>query len=119
MNGEALRFFLAVGLAALTSAGAASGGTQQDAIVKIDPPENDFFSKAIYFQGIPIKSSKEVVDEALVAARDRLAIMLTNLPGVCENLRSAHAELHIIGRDQVTSDLPEWRFEKGKPLPEY
>jgi alpha-L-arabinofuranosidase len=119
VNGEALRFFLTVGLAVATTAAAASGGTQQDAIVKIDPPENDFFSKAIYFRGIPIKSSKEVVDEALVAARDRLAIMLTNLPGVCENLRAAHAELHIIGRDQVTSDLPEWRFEKGKRLPEY
>src|SRR5581483_3567006 len=29
------------------------------------------------------------------------------------------AELHIIGRDQVTTDLPEWRHDKGKPLAEY
>ena len=29
------------------------------------------------------------------------------------------AELHIIGRDQVTTDLPEWRQDKGKPLAEY
>jgi len=101
------------------TAGAGPDTAQADAIVKIDPPEKDFFSKVIYYQGIQIKSSKEVADEALFAARTRLAIMLTNLPGVCENLRAAHAELHIIGRDQVTSDLPEWRFDKGKPLPEY
>ena len=106
-------------LAAATTLLADPGGTQENVVTSIDPPEKDFFSKVIYYRGVPIKSSKEVADEALLAARDRLAIMLTNLPEVCENLRAAHAELHIIGRNQVTSDLPEWRFEKGKPLPEY
>jgi alpha-L-arabinofuranosidase len=119
VNGETLRFFQALALVVAITVGADAGNTQVDAIAKIDPPEEDFFSKAVYYRGIPIKSSKEVVDEALLAARDRLTIMLANLPGVCENLRAAHAELHIIGRNQVTSDLPEWRFEKGKPLPEY
>jgi alpha-glucosidase len=28
-------------------------------------------------------------------------------------------ELHIIGKDQVTTDLPEWRQDKGVKLPEY
>src|SRR5205807_820888 len=28
-------------------------------------------------------------------------------------------ELHITGRSQVTTDLPEWRQDKGKPLAEY
>jgi alpha-N-arabinofuranosidase len=106
-------------MAAATALWAGPDSTDADAIVKIDPPEQNFFSKEIYYRGIPIKSSKEVVDEALLAARGRLATMLTNLPGVCENLHGTHAELHIIGRNQVTSDLPEWRFEKGKPLPEY
>jgi alpha-glucosidase len=35
------------------------------------------------------------------------------------NLVAAHVELHIIGKDQVTTDLPEWRHDKGKPLEEY
>jgi hypothetical protein len=113
------RFFLALSLAAATTAQAGPDRAQESVIVKINPPESGFFSKVIEYQGIPIKSSEEVVDEALLAARDRLGIMLTNLPGVCGNLRAAHAELHIIGRNQVTSDLPEWRFEKGKPLAEY
>jgi alpha-glucosidase len=119
VKGEIPRFFLALGLAAATSAGAGPESARADAIAKIDPPEKDFFSKVIYYRGIPIKSSKEVADEALFAARDRLEMMLTNLPAVCENLRAAHAELHVIGRNQVTSDLPEWRSEKGKPLAEY
>ena len=88
-------------------------------ISRIDPPESGFYSKALYYRGIPIKSSDAVVDQALFEAQNRLAMMLTNLPMVCSNLVSSQAELHIIGRDQVTSDLPEWRFDKGKPLPEY
>jgi alpha-glucosidase len=55
----------------------------------------------------------------MVAARDRLAMMLSHLPSVRARLAQAGAELHIIGRDQVTTDLPEWRHDKGKPLAEY
>ena len=75
------------------------------------------------FHGIPIKAHQIVADEALLAAYDRLSMLLSNLlvrqPLVLSNLISARAELHIIGRDQVTTDLPEWRHDKGKPLAEY
>ena len=119
MNGKLFRFLLPLALAAATTVLGDSENSQGVAVNTIVPPEQGFFSKVIYFRGVPIKSSKEVVDEALFAARDRLAMMLTNISSVCENLRTAHAELHIIGRNQVTSDLPEWRFDKGKSLPEY
>ncbi len=59
------------------------------------------------------------MDAALFAARERLSMMLSNLPSVRASLGAAGAELHIIGRDQVTTDLPEWRQDKGKPLAEY
>ena len=85
----------------------------------IDPPEAGFFAKRLDYEGIVIKAPTNVVDEALVAARDRLAMMLGNLPSARVKLRAAGAELHIIGRDQVTTDLPEWRHDKGKPLAEY
>ncbi len=98
---------------------AVSALAADDAVSRINPPEKGFFAKLLYFQGIPIKASAVVSDDALFAARERLALMLDNLPDVSANLRANHAELHIIGRDQVTSDLPEWRFDKGKPLPEY
>src|SRR5262245_58668183 len=92
-------------------------------ITVLDPPEKGFFSKRLDFHGIPIKAHKVVVDEALFAAYDRLSLMFTNLltkqPLVLSNLVSAGAALHIIGRDQVTTDLPEWRHDKDKPLAEY
>jgi alpha-L-arabinofuranosidase len=97
----------------------ASAGQSPEVIQAIVPPEKDFFAKLLLYQGIPIKAPAEVADEALFAAQLRLSMMLSHLPSVCSNLVNSGAELHIIGRNQVTSDLPEWRFEKGKPLPEY
>jgi hypothetical protein len=92
-------------------------------IVILNPPERDFFSKLLNFHGIPIKAHKVVSDEAMYAAYDRLALLFTNLlprqPIVISNLVAAGVELHIIGRDQVTTDLPEWIQDKGKPLEEY
>lgn len=100
-----------------------AGDSSRAEIKRIDPPEKEFFSKVFYFHGIPIKSHAVVADEALFAAYDRLNLLLTNIivhqPKVLSNLLSARVELHIIGRDQVTTDLPEWRQDKGKPLAEY
>ncbi len=105
----------------LVSTGIVSGwaADQKPPIVVRNPPEQEFFSKVLDFHGIPIKAHKVVTDEALYAAYDRLAEQLKNLPMVTSNLASAGAELHIIGRDQVTTDLPEWREDKGKKLEEY
>ncbi|MCB1125771.1 MAG: hypothetical protein KDM81_04700, partial [Verrucomicrobiae bacterium] len=56
-------------------------------ITRIDPPEQGFYAKRLDYEGIAIKTSTNVVDEALFAARDRLSMMLTNLPGVRVRLR--------------------------------
>lgn len=88
-------------------------------ITILAPPEQDFFSKQLEYRGIPIKAHAAVSDEALYIASERLALMLQHLPVVTSNLVSARVALHIIGKDQVTTDLPEWRHDKGKPLPEY
>ena len=97
--------------------------TREQKIAIIDPPEKGFFSKQLDFHGIPIKSHKIVLDEALYAAHERLALLFTNLltkqSMVISNRVARGAELHIIGRDQVTTDSPEWRHDKGKPLAEY
>jgi len=89
------------------------------AIVLLNPPAQGFFSKQLDFHSIPIKAHQLVADEALFAAYDHLSRMLAHLPTVISNLAAAGAELHIIGRDQVTTDLPEWRQDKGRPLAEY
>src|SRR6478609_123725 len=91
----------------------------QPKIVTLTPPEKDFFSKQLDYHGIPIKAHQVVSDEALYIARERLAMLLQHLPVITSNLMSAKVALHIIGKDQVTTDLPEWRHDKGKPLAEY
>jgi len=110
-------------LAFLTATGCAASETatnQPPAIIHLNPPEKGFFSKELMFRGIPIKSHEVVSDEALYAAYDRLSLELGNLPSmVISNLVGNNVELHIIGKDQVTTDLPEWQQDKGKRIPEY
>lgn len=100
-----------------------AAAAERPRITAIDPPEKGFFAKRLDFHGIPIKSHQIVVDDALFAAYDRLSLLFSNLlpqqAMVISNLVSAGAELHIIGRSQVTTDLPEWQHDKGKALPEY
>jgi len=109
------RTVLAAILAAAAIASAAEAPAR-GAVRPIDPPEGRFYAKRLEYGGIPIKASAAVSDEALLAAWDRLHLMLAKLPVVADNLRVAGAELHIIGKDQVTSDLPEHRHLKGKPF---
>jgi hypothetical protein len=113
--------FLGVTCGVSLAADVASVGKPR--ITVIDPPEKDFFSKRLDFHGVPIKAHQVVVDEALYAAHDRLSLLFTNLltkqPLVISNLVTRGAALHIIGRDQVTTDLPEWRQDKGRKLAEY
>ena len=85
-------------------------------IRRIDPPEQGFFAKVLDYHGIPIKAPAVVDDRALRIARARIARLLEHLPNALYNLTVAGAELHIIGKDQVTSDLPEHRHLKGKPF---
>ena len=118
------RLFLALMSAIyLHARGTIAAEASTPAIRLIDPPEKEFFSKVLDFHGIPIKAHLVVSDEALFAAHGRLSTLLSNLlvkqPMVISNLIAAGAELHIIGRDQVTTDLPEWRKDKGKPIAEY
>jgi hypothetical protein len=98
----------------------AGSGPARPKIVLLDPPEQGFFSKQLDFHGLPIKSHQVVVDEALYAAFDRLSLLFSNLlscqPMLISNMVAARVELHIIGRSQVTTDLPEWRQDKGRPI---
>jgi len=111
----AVAFFAATG-----SAAPEPSTNPHPAIIHLDPPEKGFFSKELTFRDIPIKSHEVVSNEALYAAYDRLSLLLGHLPSmVISNLVGNSVELHIIGRDQVTTDLPEWQHDKGKPLEEY
>jgi len=84
-------------------------------IIRLDPPEDGFFSKQLDYHGIPIKAHAVVADEALLAAYGWLDRLLGRQEAAVANLRDAGAQLHVIGKDQATSDLPENRRFKGKP----
>jgi hypothetical protein len=114
----ALAVFLAGGLANNLHAadGTSKPASAYPAIEPIDPPENGFFTKVLSFHGILIKAPAVVVDEALYRAYDRMAVETARIPMAVSNIGAAGGELHIIGRDQVTTDLPEWRQDKHVPL---
>jgi hypothetical protein len=90
--------------------------TSSSTIERIEPPEYGFYGKKLVFQGIAIKAHSVVSDDAMLIARDRLSTMLAALPAVVDNLASIGSELHIIGAQQVPSDLPENFYLKGKPF---
>lgn len=73
-----------------------------------------FYAKEIDYAGIPIKAPAVVQDAALLRAQQWLATMLGHAPAIAANMRSEGCELHIIGKDQGTSDLPENRHWKGR-----
>ncbi len=95
------------------------GDRAKPKIILLDPPEEGFFTKELIWQGIPIKAPAAVTNEALFIACGRISRELKNLPMAASNMAAAGVEVHIIGQHQVTSDLPEFRDLKGKPLPEY
>jgi alpha-glucosidase len=85
-------------------------------VVRLPAPEQDFFSRKTDYKGIPIKAHADVADAALRTAYRRLQTMLANCPAIVDNLVTSGAELHIIGKDQQVSDLPEYRHLKGIPF---
>lgn len=99
-------------LSAQISAAAADGGP----VRQISPPDMGFFTKCLDYKGIPIKAPPVVADAALIEAYRRLDLLLRNNPSALANLCSQGAELHVIGKQQQTSDLPEHHAAKGKPF---
>jgi hypothetical protein len=82
-------------------------------ITKTNPPLFGFYSKALDCGGILIRSSAEVDDKALQVAAQKINLMLANIPDVRHNLAQWGAEIHVISKNQQTSDLPEFRDQKG------
>jgi len=76
------------------------------------PAVSGFFQKHIDCDGIAVRSSSAVEDAALRLACDKISLMLKHIPRVRDALVRRGAELHIIGRDERTSDLPEFRNQR-------
>lgn len=106
------RYFLSFAFVASTLSTFASR-PDSARITITNPPIKGFFSKYLDAGGIPVRSAMVVDDRALFVARDKINLLLTNMPAARANLVRKGAEMHVIGKDQVTSDLPEYRHHKG------
>jgi hypothetical protein len=93
-----------------------AAGQVMGVIRRIDPPERGFFSKELVVRGIRILAHADVSDAAVDETARRLDVELSRCPEIVANLVAAGAEMHVIGKDQQVSDLPEHRHLKGKPF---
>jgi len=86
----------------------------QQVVAKTGQIAPGFFSKYVDCDGIAVRSSSAVEDEALHLGCEKISLMLKNIPRVREALVRQGAELHIIGRNEQTSDLPEFQRQRGQ-----
>ncbi len=85
-------------------------------IERVDPPEQGFFSKRLVAHGIPVMAHADVSDAALEEAARRIDRQLSRAPEIVANLRRFGVQMHVIGKDQQVSDLPEFRHLRGRPF---
>ncbi len=107
---------LAAGLVLGLLSSPSAHGQVMGEIRKIDPPEQGFYSKELTVRGIRILAHADVSDAALDEAARRLDRQLARAPEIAANMAAMGAEMHVIGKDQQVSDLPEYRHMKGKAV---
>jgi hypothetical protein len=78
-------------------------------------PERDreearrFYKKALDVGGMPVVAAAEVDDRALRRTREIVLHMLAGRPDVLEAMVKSRMYLIVIGKDQVYTDMPEYR----------
>jgi alpha-glucosidase len=68
-----------------------------------------FYKKYLEVDGMPIVAAAEVADDALRRTRDIVAHMLAGRPDVVRAMVESRMYLIIIGKDQLYTDMPEYR----------
>jgi hypothetical protein len=86
----------------------------------VSPRDRDaaraFYKKYIDVKGMPVVASGEVADLALQRTYEIVTHLLAGRPDVIEKMVSNKMYLIIIGKDQVYTDMPEYR---NSPNPAY
>ena len=133
MRTNARRFHLSLSLLCLTLAGCVHPGPTKSssAFPIIPPPPESFFAKIrdrdrdaarkfykkyLDIDGLPVAASAEVADEALLRTRYLVTHLLAGRPDVIKAMLKKGTRLIIIGKDQVYTDMPEYR---NHPNPTY
>src|SRR5262245_60301323 len=68
-----------------------------------------FYKKHVDVKGMPVVASAEVADEALQRTHYLVTRMLAGRPDILQALVKHGTRLIIIGKDQVYTDMPEYR----------
>ena len=68
-----------------------------------------FYKKYLDIKGISVAASAAVADEALVRTHFIVTHMLAGRPDIIETMAKAGTRLIIIGKDQVYTEMPEYR----------
>jgi hypothetical protein len=76
----------------------------------------EFYKKYLDVNGIPVVAAGVVADEALVRTHEIVSHMLAGRPDVVEAMKDRDMYLIIIGKDQLYTDMPEYRNARN---PEY
>lgn len=100
-----------------TTAKAGAGSASAQAEVAA-PPESlklePFYKKYVSAEGLPITSSEQVADAALLKARELINKMLANRPDIRKALIEAGVRFVVIGASEQTTDIPEYAQMKPK-----
>jgi alpha-glucosidase len=121
---------VSVVVAVLTVARMLTSASAQDAPPVVAPTdgffekfrENDreaaraFYKKVVDVNGLTVAASGDVADEALRRTHEIVTHMLAGRPDILAAMAKRGTRLIIIGKDQVYTDMPEYR---NHPNPEY
>ncbi len=72
-------------------------------------PARKFYRKFIDVKGMPVTASAEVDDKALQRTYDIVTHLLAGRPDILQAMVTNGTRLIIIGKDQVYTDMPEYR----------
>jgi hypothetical protein len=75
-----------------------------------------FYKKYLDVKGLPVAASADVADEALQRTYFLVTHLLAGRPDVLETMVKSGTRLIVIGKDQVYTDMPEYR---NNPNPSY
>jgi alpha-glucosidase len=76
----------------------------------------EFYAKFVDVQGLPVVAAADVADEALQRTHELVSHLLAGRPDVLAAMVQNGTRLIIIGKDQVYTDMPEYR---NRPNPAY
>ena len=88
-----------------------SGGKGNTSEISAPPASlglNSFYKKYLDADGIPVISSENVADQALLNARDIVQYMVKTIPAIKAKMIENHIRVGVIGKNERPTQMPEY-----------